>query len=221
MARPPRWLVTTESQKFGSGWLSGTIAAVLGIAAASTAFSMASPQWLSLPELRSLLQGPAAIRSVQAATVIACVLGVLSLALRRTKTLGVVALVTSTIAVLCLQFVDGDPSTHAEQPLGFGLDVFALTLILYTHQHTLLNNYVRIRKVYYFIALISYCNTRNDHIKLTICKCRENTIPSCCNPIRSTIYSLTNFRHNIDIKTFYYTILNKLMWRISCIRTNV
>ena len=115
MARPPRWLVTTESQKFGSGWLSGTIAAVLGIAAASTAFSMASPQWLSLPELRSLLQGPIAIHSVQAATVIACVLGVLSLALRRTKTLGVVALIK--------------PGTTMQLVVGFG---FSLVFMLLT-----------------------------------------------------------------------------------------
>ena len=132
MASPPRWLVTTESQSFGSGWLSGTIAAVLGIAAAAAAFSMAAPQWLSLPELRHLLREPVAMHSVQAATVIACVLGVLSLALRRTKTLGVVALATSTIAVLCLQFVDSSSLDNGEQPLGFGLDVFALTLLIYT-----------------------------------------------------------------------------------------
>lgn len=132
MARSPKWLVTTEPQSFGSGWLSGTVAAVLGIAAASAAFSMASPQWLSLPELREQLRSPIAVNSVQAAIIIACILGVLSLALRRTKTLGVVAIVTSTLAVLCLQFVDDDSSPHTQQPLGFGLDVFALTLIIYT-----------------------------------------------------------------------------------------
>jgi len=128
----PRWLVTTESQSFGSGWLSGTIAAVLGIAAASTAFSMAVPQWLSLPDLREALRSPIALQSVEAATFIACVLGVVSLALRRTKTLGLVALVTSSIALVCLQYADSHSAAGAERPLGLGLDVFALTLLLYT-----------------------------------------------------------------------------------------
>lgn len=130
MARAPQWLVTTESQGFGSGWLSGTIAAVLGIAAMAFAFSMAAPHWLALPELRQLLRSNIAVHSVQATTVIACVLGVLSLALRRTKTLGVVALATSAVAVLCLHFVDRSATRDSEHALG--LDVFALTLLIYT-----------------------------------------------------------------------------------------
>jgi hypothetical protein len=45
MVRPPQWLVITESQGFGSGWLSGTIASVLGIAVMAYTFSMAVPLW--------------------------------------------------------------------------------------------------------------------------------------------------------------------------------
>lgn len=130
MTRPPEWLITSESQGFGSGWLSGTVAAVLGIAAMAAAFSLGAPNWLSVPELRELLRSEFAVHSVHAATIISCVLGVLSLALRRTKTLGVVALATSAVAVLSLQFVDRSPTSDSEHALG--LDVFALTLLVYT-----------------------------------------------------------------------------------------
>jgi hypothetical protein len=78
-ARRPNshWLVTDEPHRLGSGWLSGTIGAVLGLAALSAAGTLRWPQLLTLPELRPHLPPWLATAALLTA-VLAFVLGTVS-----------------------------------------------------------------------------------------------------------------------------------------------
>lgn len=122
--RGPRshWLVTDESHRFGSGWISGTLGAVLGLAALGAAGSVRWPQLLTTPELRPHLP-PWLPTATLAAAVLALAFGALSLLLRRKKTLGTIAVGSSVSALPLLASApaNGDVAASA---FGVGLDVF-------------------------------------------------------------------------------------------------
>lgn len=122
--------VTDEPQHFGSGWLSGTIGAVLGIAASGTAVCLALPQHLTLPALRASYPVPFVVSALHAAIPLAFVLGLLSLWLRRKKTLGAIAIGTAALAATV--FAVAPPLDAAgTTTVGLGVDVFVLTLVVY------------------------------------------------------------------------------------------
>ncbi|MFN6192637.1 MAG: hypothetical protein ACK5BN_02295, partial [Planctomycetota bacterium] len=58
-ARPGDWLLTDEPHRFGSGWLSGTLGALLGLDRLGAAASLAWPDAQTTPPLRA--HGPAAL----------------------------------------------------------------------------------------------------------------------------------------------------------------
>ena len=124
---PSRWFVTDEPHRLGTGWVSGTLGAVLGLTALAAAACHAWPTLLTLPETRA--HYPAAVRSATCAAIaLAFLLGTLSLALRRKKTLGIFTLGSSLLAASLL----GLEPIRTEAPPLLGLDVFALQLLLYT-----------------------------------------------------------------------------------------
>lgn len=130
-ADPTHWLVTDEPHRFGSGWISGTIGAVFGLAAAGTAACLLFPSLLTTPELRPWYPLRAVRPAIHAAMLVAFVLGMLSLCLRRKKVLGAVAVSGSMIAALLLACGPATLDEPAALPT-LGLDVLVLSLLAYT-----------------------------------------------------------------------------------------
>ena len=134
------WLVTDEPHRFGSGWISGTLGAVLGLAALGAAGSVRWPQLLTTPELRPHLP-PWLPSATLAAATLAFVFGALSLLLRRKKTLGAIAVGSAVLALPLLasaaavangaapDTANGDATASS---FGFGLDVFTVQLLVYS-----------------------------------------------------------------------------------------
>lgn len=129
--RPPHWLVTDEGHRFGSGWLSGTIGAVLGLAALGAAVCLLLPGQLTTPALRAYYPLPLVHAALVAALALGFVFGALSLVLRRKKTLGAVAVLTTLLAAFLLAFVPAG-SAESGHTTALGLDVFVLNLLLYS-----------------------------------------------------------------------------------------
>jgi lathosterol oxidase len=125
--------LTDEPHAFGSGWISGTIGAVLGIAGMCGAACLLEPSLFVTPEVRAI--APEGMRLVVVVTIaLASALGVVSLCLRKKKTLGLVALIASALGAALLAFVrEGAPAdgVAADAPW-LALDAFALNLLLYT-----------------------------------------------------------------------------------------
>lgn len=128
---PPRWLVTDEPQRFGSGWISGTIGAVLGLAAMATAACLLLPEQLTTPALRAHYPLPLVESALATAIGLAFGLGAISLWLRRKKTLGLVALATA-LAAAAMWALAPAAKGGSTNGAGLGLDVFVLNLLLYS-----------------------------------------------------------------------------------------
>lgn len=127
---PPSWLVTDEPHRLGSGWLSGTVAAVLGLAALGTAACFAAPDLLTTPALRAWYPLPLVRTALAAAIVLAVLLGAVSLVLRRKKTLGATALGSATLATAIWSLAPAPSGTGGTG--GLAVDVFVLNLLVYT-----------------------------------------------------------------------------------------
>jgi hypothetical protein len=87
-------LETTEPVTFGHGWISGLLSAVLGVVALGTVVCFHHPTFLTMPELQSYYNEYLSyIRALLHVFLVASfLLGVLSVCLRRNKTLGRMAL---------------------------------------------------------------------------------------------------------------------------------
>lgn len=125
---PSSWLLTDEPHRFGSGWISGVLGAVLGLAGLGAAACLAWPDTLTTPALRA--HWPAALPTWTAiALLAAAALGALSLALRRKKTLGLVALAVAALgAALLVALPARAPGAGATV---VAVDALALNLLLY------------------------------------------------------------------------------------------
>ena len=80
---------TDEPTHFGSGWLSGTLSSALGLLGLGAVLCFRYPALLTMPELRALYPIPYVRALLHVVLVAAFVLGVISVCLRRRKTLGV------------------------------------------------------------------------------------------------------------------------------------
>lgn len=120
--------VTDEGHRFGSGWISGTLGAVLGISGLAASLCYAFPDRFATEFARE--NAPDWLRAtVLGALALAAAMGVLSLCLRRKKTLGAIALGSAFVGAAVLA-QPGSSATDAA-PL-VALDVFALNVLLYT-----------------------------------------------------------------------------------------
>ena len=127
----PFALKTIEPTGFGSGWVSGVLAAALGLVGLGAVLCFQFPELLTTPEARALYPLPYVRGLLHLVLVSAFVLGVVSLSLRRNKSLGTVAVATTLAAALLggsRVEVDGE---LAQGPF-LGLDWFLLNLIMYS-----------------------------------------------------------------------------------------
>src|SRR6185436_18745660 len=113
---------------FGSGWLSGVLGLVLGLAGLFLVLSLRAPGLFSMPEVRAL-HGQHWFRLViHFVLLTAFGLSGLSLALRRTRTLGTCGLAATLLGALLGGSKAGalvpDPT-----PLFLGLDFFVLNVL--------------------------------------------------------------------------------------------
>ena len=77
-----------EPTHFGSGWLSGTLSSALGLLGLGAVLCFRYPALLTMPELRALYPLPYVRALLHVVLVAAFLLGVISVCLRRRKTLG-------------------------------------------------------------------------------------------------------------------------------------
>lgn len=115
-------------RRFGSGWVSGVLGLVLGMAGLLLVVSLRAPGTFSMPEVQAL-HGRAAFRlGLQAILLLAFGLSALSLILRPRKVLGTMGLVPTLLAVLA-----GGSQSRAVVPdptaLFLGLDWFVLNVL--------------------------------------------------------------------------------------------
>src|SRR5262245_31423029 len=117
-----------DERRVGSGWISGTIALVLGILGLGAVLCLRYPQLLTVPEARSVYSEGLIRLLVHLVLIAAFVLGIVSIILRRQKVLGFTAI---TLVFLSVAFGGSKAPTHAEMQsdVYLGLDWFLLSLI--------------------------------------------------------------------------------------------
>jgi sterol desaturase/sphingolipid hydroxylase (fatty acid hydroxylase superfamily) len=117
-----------ETRKFGSGWLSGMLALVLGGCGLLLLLSQQYPTLFSVDDLKFLHNSPVYIHVVQGMALVAFMLACVNLVLRRNKVLGFSALVlvmlTTTLGAL------GSAALPRGTALNLGVDWFVLNLLL-------------------------------------------------------------------------------------------
>ena len=115
-------------RRFGSGWISGVLGLVLGLAGLSLVVALLMPGTFSTPEVQALYQKPWFRFGLHGLLLVAFGLSALSLALRRGKILGTCGVITTLLAAL----FGGSEATAAVSdatPLYFGLDFFVLRIL--------------------------------------------------------------------------------------------
>ena len=129
--RPRLALSTVEPTTFGSGFVSGFVSAVLGLAGLGALLAIRFPGAFSATELRPLYDVPYVRPSIHAALVVSLLLGTISFYLRSNKTLAVTGLTATFIAAL-LGGSYAPPGERVGDGSWLGIDFFVLNLVLYS-----------------------------------------------------------------------------------------
>jgi sterol desaturase/sphingolipid hydroxylase (fatty acid hydroxylase superfamily) len=117
-----------ELRKFGSGWIAGTIALAISLAALIMVLVLRQPSLLGVPELSPLRESSWMRPIVYAAMFAAYALACISLVLRPNKLLGTLAIVITLIAAIWAYLPQiGDLS--GGHKIFFGIDFFVINLI--------------------------------------------------------------------------------------------
>lgn len=115
-------------QRFGSGWISGVLGLVLGVAGLFIVLSLLAPGTFSMPELQRFHDRAAFRLALHGLLIGAFLCSALSLALRRDRTLGTAGLAATLVAAL----IGGSHATAVAPdvtPLFLGLDFFVLNVL--------------------------------------------------------------------------------------------
>jgi len=115
-------------RRFGSGWISGVVGLVLGLAGFSLVLALRMPGTFSIPETHGLYANPVFRIGLQTLLLAAFGLSALSLALRPGKILGTCGVSLTLLATL----LGGSQATEVVKdatPLYFGLDFFVLRIM--------------------------------------------------------------------------------------------
>ena len=87
-------------KRFGTGWISGVAAVVLGLLCVAAVLCLHFPQWLTLPELRARYPLPLVRQVIDGSILLALALSGVSLLLRRKKALGLAGLGLAALALI-------------------------------------------------------------------------------------------------------------------------
>ena len=118
-----------DDRQFGSGWISGMLGLVLAVVGLSTVLCLLYPQWLTVADVRGYYNVGLIRLALHLVLIAAFFLGAVSVALRQSKIMGMVAMSLVLVATLL-------GGSHASQRMEtgsdvyFGLDFFLLNLIL-------------------------------------------------------------------------------------------
>jgi sterol desaturase/sphingolipid hydroxylase (fatty acid hydroxylase superfamily) len=129
-AKPlPEGASPSEPTHFGSGWMSGVLAVVLGAMSFGAVLCLHFPALLTTPELREIYPMHLVRALIQVVLVSAFALGVISIVLRRRKILGLTGL---GFAVLAAVLGGSSVAVEGAVPASpyVGLDWFLLNLLL-------------------------------------------------------------------------------------------
>lgn len=115
-------------RRFGSGWISGVLGIVLGVAALGLVMMMRFPGWFTMPEFAAVHSHPVFRPAVFGVLLLAFACAFFSLVLREGKTMGIFGMSATLIAVIL-----GGSSARAVvpdvTPLYLGLDFFVLRIL--------------------------------------------------------------------------------------------
>jgi hypothetical protein len=114
-------------RKFGSGWISGVLGMMFGLAALGTVIMMRFPGVFTMKENAGVIGHPAFRTGMFVLMVLAFVFSLLNLVLRPSKALGMTGMIATLLAVT---FGGTSASAVAPDltPVYFGLDFFVLRL---------------------------------------------------------------------------------------------
>ena len=119
----------SESSRFGSGWLSGTLSVFLGMLGLLSVAVLWFPEWLSTARFRALYPLPLVRALIQGVIAAGFVTGCISMLLRRRKVLGLTGALLSLVAALLGGGGVALPESLEARPT-LGLDWFVLNLFL-------------------------------------------------------------------------------------------
>lgn len=120
---------SAETRQFGSGWIGGFLALVASIAGLLLLLSQRFPQWFSMKELAVVHNQTIFSFVVQSILVIAFLLALINLVLRRNKILGFSAITLVFASLLIGQLIDLQEQ-HIANAYALGVDWFVLNLLL-------------------------------------------------------------------------------------------
>lgn len=115
-------------RRFGSGWISGVLGLVLGIAGLLLVISLLAPGVFAIPETQNLRDNPWYRVAIHFILISAFALSALSLVLRKDRTLGTCGVVV-TLAAALLGGSQAAVVVAGHPPLFFGLDFFVLNVL--------------------------------------------------------------------------------------------
>jgi sterol desaturase/sphingolipid hydroxylase (fatty acid hydroxylase superfamily) len=115
-------------RKFGSGWISGVVGFVFGVAALLLVIAMRVPGVFSVPQIQSLHQNHWFRLALLLVLLSAFLASLLSLILRQNKILGLTGLIVTLLATL-IGGTNPAPVVQDSAPLYFGLDFFVLNVL--------------------------------------------------------------------------------------------
>ena len=124
-------LATTEPTSFGSGFLSGLLSAILGIAGFGAVLCLHFPEYLTHAELRTMYSLGYLRAAIHVTLVAAFLLGTVSAFLRANKMFALIG-IAFTLAAALLGGSGVPVDADAGPRSWFGLDFFVLNLLLYS-----------------------------------------------------------------------------------------
>ncbi len=120
---------SAEARQFGSGWISGLLALVAGLAGLLLLLSQRFPQWFSMKELAPLHTQADLTLVIHSVMVVGFLLAIANLILRRDKVLGFTA-IALVFATLLIGQATTPPTDYVANGLALGLDWFVLNMLL-------------------------------------------------------------------------------------------
>jgi sterol desaturase/sphingolipid hydroxylase (fatty acid hydroxylase superfamily) len=115
-------------RRFGSGWISGVLGLVLGVAGLLLVISLIAPGILAIPQTELLRDNPWYRVGIHLTLIAAFALSALSLVLRRERTLGACG-VAVTLAAALIGGSQATAEVPGHMPLFFGVDFFVLNVL--------------------------------------------------------------------------------------------